>query len=265
VAWPEGVYLVGARVAGYNSAVFGLPANTSESTIVFFQATPGVVVATTKLSSLLTSRYGPLEHYEKLLQFLLRKLRLPAAALKTPLLATVRPKYGPSEPLPAGGPRAAARAAVAAAVAHLTRTSSMLITGNKAFAPTSNLTTLVRRCPVLKGWVQHNVSCVREGLGSNIDILGRQVGEAGSCAACGCKTPGMCANTRTDDNAQSAVGIGVAGALLNDARSVKIAQDIVKYVYFYSGARETPTNRSDASRGLIDWSVHEDPCCWFLK
>ena len=65
----------------------------------------------------------------------------------------------------------------------------------------------------------------------------------------------MCANTRTDDNAQSAIGIAVAGILLNDSRLLGVAEDIVDYLYFYSGAIEQPVKHSDGSRGMIDWFV----------
>jgi len=81
--------------------------------------------------------------------------------------------------------------------------------------------------------------------------------QQGTCSACGCNAKTnreqQCANTRTDDNAQSAIGIAVGGVLLNNTKYKKIASSIVDYVYTTSGAQETPQNRSDGSRGLVDW------------
>jgi hypothetical protein len=152
-------------------------------------------------------------------------------------------------------PSGAVQAAVGAAASHLTRTSGMLISGT--WSPVSNVSTLILRCPVTDEYkhLQGNVTCIREGFGSNIDYLGRQQGETGDCPACGCIRQGMCANTRTDDNAQSAIGIAVAGILLNDSRLLGVAEDIVDYLYFYSGAIEQPVKHSDGSRGMIDWFV----------
>ena len=196
-------------------------------------------------------RYGPLAAYTALLEFILAQLGLPASALKTPLVANVRPRYSVLEALPSGS----VQAAVGAAASHLTSTSGMLISGR--WSPVSNQSTLTRRCPVMDEYkhLQSNVTCIREGFGSNIDYRGRQQGETGDCLACGCVRKGMCANTRTDDNAQSAIGIAIAGKLLNDSRSLAVAKDIVEYLYLYSGAIEKPVNHSDGSRGLIDWFV----------
>ena len=49
-------HLVLARVAGFDRAVFHLPAETHP---VLFEASPHLLVATTKLSQFRTARYGP--------------------------------------------------------------------------------------------------------------------------------------------------------------------------------------------------------------
>ena len=51
----------------------------------------------------------------------------------------------------------------------------------------------------------------------------------------------------------AAVGIAVGGVLLNETKYKQIATSIIDYVYTTSGAQETPQNKSDGSRGLVDW------------
>ena len=57
IVLPLAVHVVSARVAGYDSAVFGIPANTNQTQIILFSATESVLVSTTKLSNLITARY----------------------------------------------------------------------------------------------------------------------------------------------------------------------------------------------------------------
>jgi hypothetical protein len=228
-AVPSCVHVMGARVAGYDTAVFGLPTDPNASTIVLFSATADVLISTTHLSNLITARYGPLVAYTALLRFMFTKLGLPTTALK-PLVASVRPHYSPDEMLPTNSQAAA----VEAAVHHLAVTSGLLYSGRDYMdsGSTSDVATLVRRCPVSAAYNdthQHNTTCIDEGFGSNIDFLGRQSGESGDCPACGCLVKGQCANTRTDDNAQSAIGFAVAGWVLNDTRYSNIAAAIVEY------------------------------------
>ena len=90
--------IVVARVAGYDTAVFGLPKETFP--ILFEHPGGNLLVATTKLSQFVTARYAPAEAWQavwhRILQWLCPGERVPRLAW-TP---TVRPSHGPREKLP---------------------------------------------------------------------------------------------------------------------------------------------------------------------
>ena len=95
--------------------------------------------------------------------------------------------------------------AVAAAVAHLTTTSKLL--HSRLATPPSDLATLKQHCPTTHPEDQLNATCIDEGMSSYINAKGNATREMGTCSACGCTAKTnreqQCANTRTDDNAQS--------------------------------------------------------------
>lgn len=93
-------HLVLARVAGVDTAVFGLE-NTPTIPLLFDHPRGNLLVATTKLSHFVTGRYMPDAAWHTIWQTILHRLQpdAPPAVLKwTP---TVRPSYGRDEALPA--------------------------------------------------------------------------------------------------------------------------------------------------------------------
>lgn len=89
---------------------------------------------------------------------------------------------------------------------------------------------------------------------------------------CSDDTNPSCSNTRTDDNAQSAVGFAAGAALLRaraDATSplyADVATGIVRYVYNQSGAHLTSgspflSGNSSGARGLVVWFTNT----WYVK
>jgi hypothetical protein len=92
--------LVVAKVAGFDTAVFGLPAKDVYP--ILFEHSLGVLVATTKLSQFITARYAPAEAWQTIWNHILSWLypgqRIPDLTW-TP---SVRPSYTRTEVLPAG-------------------------------------------------------------------------------------------------------------------------------------------------------------------
>lgn len=90
--------LVLARVAGYDTAVYGLP---NEYAPLLFEWQDGkAIVATTKLSGFITGRYAPAADWQTIWQFILGKLdpaHAPHPLQWTPVAGTA---YGPQEELP---------------------------------------------------------------------------------------------------------------------------------------------------------------------
>jgi len=95
---PHRVHLVWAKVAGVDTAVFGLKDTPTQP--LLFHYRDDCLIAATKLSSFVTGRYLPAAAWQKVWQVILGDLQpgKPVPELKwTP---TVRPSYGPGEPLP---------------------------------------------------------------------------------------------------------------------------------------------------------------------
>jgi len=93
-------HMVSVRVAGFDTAVFGL-ADTPTAPLLFELPNPRVMVATTKLSQFVTARYAPEDAWRVvwggIMQWLLPGQHLPELEW-TP---TVRATYGPDDELPA--------------------------------------------------------------------------------------------------------------------------------------------------------------------
>ena len=95
----EKPHLVLAKVAGVDTAVFGLQGTTSEP-LLFDRSHGGLLVATTKLSNFVTGRYMPQEAWRVVWQGILKRLQ-PEATPTLVWTATVRPTFTCDEPLPA--------------------------------------------------------------------------------------------------------------------------------------------------------------------
>ena len=87
--------LVAARVAGYDTAVFGLPAK-DVFPILFELPERGLIVATTRLSSFVTGRYAPAKDWPVVWERILAAL-----APKHPHRLAVVPVVRPACPAPA--------------------------------------------------------------------------------------------------------------------------------------------------------------------
>lgn len=93
----EGPHMVLARVAGVDTAVFGLK-DTPAAPLLFERG--NLLVATTKLSQFVTGRYLPEEAWRTIWQTILGRLQPDAPAPALQWTATVRTRFGRDEPLP---------------------------------------------------------------------------------------------------------------------------------------------------------------------
>ncbi len=101
--------LVCARVAGFDTAVFGLP-ETDVWPILFELPGDNVMVATTKLSHFVTGRYAPAEAWDTVWAKILGYLLPGQARPRLRWSPTVHPTFGPKAPLPADAAMNAFRA-----------------------------------------------------------------------------------------------------------------------------------------------------------
>lgn len=102
----EQPHLVIGRVAGFDTAVFGL---AQQSSPILFElpkrdGSGDVLVATTKLSHFLTGRYAPNDAWQSIWSFVFGWLQpgQPPASSALQWTARVRPSFGPQEALPEG-------------------------------------------------------------------------------------------------------------------------------------------------------------------
>lgn len=113
VPWPAGleVTLAVARVAGYDRAVYGLPAEAHPLLFVL-PGSASILVATSALSHFIRGRYGPQDAWKAIWERLLRWLAPADALPDLAWTAAVRVQAGPDVPMPGDAERAALRRSV---------------------------------------------------------------------------------------------------------------------------------------------------------
>ena len=158
------VIAVAARVAGYDTAVFGLPAD-GVAAILFEARADSVLVATTSFSNVLQGRYGPVRAWGSLLAFVLSWVG--STHTLAPLVPLVRPVHARNESLPSAV--VAERKTLAAAVTHLCDMSGLLYSSLSG----TQRVDLDRQCPVSTVPPAGNATaCINEGFSSVIDWRG---------------------------------------------------------------------------------------------
>lgn len=108
-----GADLVLARVAGFESAVFGLPDGGSQPLLFVHPTQTDLMVAATKLSNFVTARYAPADAWRHIWRHILSWLQRGRVHVQPAWTPTVRPSFARDSVLPAAVERAAFRRGVA--------------------------------------------------------------------------------------------------------------------------------------------------------
>lgn len=202
--------LVIARVAGYDTAVYGIP--PSASPILFKLPGREVLVATTKLSGFVTGRYAPSREWGLLWQRIINILD-PSADVTLKWTPIVRPAYSEHDKLPADAERRAFAEGVnwylhgrlLVSDEEKDEVEKLLLSGAETRATPS------ASAPTGDGsWG------ILEGYAAGIDYDGSQLQ----------RLP-----LRDDCNAEVAMAL----ALDDSPRSRKIAANLLRYIYVTSG------------------------------
>ena len=222
--------LVLARVAGYDQAVFGLPAKGAFA-ILFQLPEKNLVVATTKLSDFVTGRFAPAGRWELVWKKVL-DLLAPDLALELKIEPVVSAAYSATAKLPDGFESAAFSKAVDW-FAH----SHLLVHASQKEAFDQALRVgMENTLPPLASAPEGDGSLgIMEGYSSGISIDGEQ-------------KPRL--PLRADCNAESAMVFALDGGVKN----VVLARNLLDFVYFNSGICQGP--RADTNHpafGLIGW------------
>lgn len=229
----ENPLLVVARVAGFDTAVFGLPETAQP--LLFEVPERNLIVATTKLSGFVTGRYAPTYAWKIIWERILSMLD-PSGSPEIGWTPTVRPAYGRDDKLPKDFERKAFDAA-----ADWVFDSRLLIHPSRE---AEILTPLAQGAEAIEtpgsdSPVGDGSRGIMEGYASAIRHDGSQVQ----------RIP-----IRADCQTETAAVLALDGMLNGDVRSRKTASNLLDYVYFTSGmcghARGNPKH---PSFGHIAW------------
>ena len=218
------MHMVLARVAGRDQAAYGLAG--VESLPLLFECEGGsVLVCTSKFSQFVTARYAATEDWRIIWTRILEWL---APGKTLPILEWtphVRPSYGRGDSLPAN----AATEAIVRGVDWHTK-ARMLVHNSWKDGPRPAAPDLAWPC----GDGEHGLM---EGVRSEVDHLGRQPISWG---------------LRSDCNGESALAFALRAEIDNDARSAKIAANLLDWLYSRSGM--FIDDPAKPSHGLIAWT-----------
>jgi hypothetical protein len=226
--------MVIARVAGFDTAVYGIP--DSASPILFRLPGHDALIATTKLSGFVTGRYAPTADWGILWERILGMLD-PESTVLLKWTPTVRPAYGKDEKLPADAER---RAFVEGVGWYLN--SRLLVTPKDKPTVEKLLLSGAECWPVPSSRETGDGSCgILEGYAAGIDHNGNQQQ----------RLP-----LRDDCNAEVAMALAVGGSVNDDERSRKIADNLLHYIYVDSGlCGGERANPKHPAFGLIAWGA----------
>ena len=231
----DSAHLVAARVAGFDTAVFGLP--KSNAPLLFELPGGRALVATTKLSHFVTGRYAPQDAWQALwagvLAWLCPDTKLPALTW-TP---AVRPSFGRDEPLPIDAEqRAADRGGEWFVRSKLLLHPSRAAEADRAAQGGGQVTSPPTDAPVgdgTLGILEAPLSVIRSD-GSQMQSVAR----------------------RGDCHAESAMALAFSAKLRGDIAKGTVARNLLNFYYFTSDARKR--ERADPGHGaygLIAWGT----------
>jgi len=215
----EKPYLVAARVAGYDTAVFGID-DVKSWPILFEHPRGDILVSTTKLSQFVTARYAPKDAVQAVWRMILGWLRPGTRAPTLDWTPSVRPTYGPDAELPAD----AVRQAVVRGIdwhtrAKMLRDAEFQERYADVDSPVVTLAPMPGSLPKEQRSSGDGQYAMREGFNSTIYHTGKQR-----------VRPAV----RTDVVGESALAFALRSKIDGDPRSRRIAANLLDWIYFTS-------------------------------
>lgn len=233
----ERTHLVAARVAGFDTAVFGLPKDNKDKEVwpILFEHPRGdLLVATTKLSQFATSRYAPGDAWPAVWRMILGWVTRGNVAAELKSTPTVRPSFGREEPLPADARWQAIRRGVAwyeraRLLVHPSWKDKVLAQPEVAPAPPADWPIGDGRCGILEG-------------------------HSSSMFADGCQPVRW--SLRADCNSESAMALAMHGLVDPSPQSRAVASNLLDFVYVRSALQQGPRGDPQSpSYGLLGWDT----------
>lgn len=227
--------LVLARVAGYDTAAYGLPAAT---TPLLFRDKQGDWIATTKLSNFVTGRYAPADKWLVLWRQVLGTLDPSGRSPRLFVEPSVRPAYSRNAVLP----KRAEADAVAGYARWIDRSGLLIAPGRQEQLYKLMRSGVETTLPPVRDEPNGDGSLgLMEGFASQIQPDGSQIR----------RTP-----IRADCHAETAMALALRATLSDDLRSEQVARNLLDFLYFKSdmqgGVRGNPKH---PAFGLIAWGA----------
>lgn len=230
-------HLVLAKVAGVDTAVFGLK-DTPAMPLLFEHPRGDLLVATSKLSDFVVSRAMPHTAWATIWQTILGRLQPGLSAVKLTWTPTVRPTYGPKDPLPANAEEQAVR-----------RSADWMVRSRILRHPSWPREVLdralryntVRDMPPADWPLGDGSLGILEGFSSTIHADGGQP---------------MRYAVRNDCMGEVAMLMALHAATGGRADHAKIAANLLDYTFTASGLAAGPrADPSSPSYGLVGWAL----------
>lgn len=237
-------HLVVAKVAGVDTAVFGLQDTVAEP-LLFDHPRGNLLVATTKLSHFVRGRYLPTEAWRTIWETILARLDPSGRRVELRWTPTVRPSFGPADPLPAD------------AEAQALRRSAEWIAASRSLRHAdwpqealdrSLVYNTVRDMPRSQWPAGDGSAGVLEGFSSTLHRDGSQP---------------MRYAVRNDCTAEVALLLGLDAAVNRRPENACRAAHLLDYIFDKSGLATGPrADPQSPSFGLVGWALDHPGAYW---
>lgn len=230
-------HLVLARVAGFDTALYGLPEQTAP--VLFEHSRGNLLVATTALSRFVTARYAPVDAWRAIWRWILQWACPDVAMPELDVTQNVRSTYASDDALPETAGLDAARRGVA-----WFRNAKLFIDATWQDAARHRLETYpdgTGRGPDA-AWSSGDGSCgMLEGASSRIHPDGTQDWRY---------------HVRADCVGETSMAMASAWALFGDTGARDIAANLNDFIYTHSVYTQGPRANPDSpSYGLVSWTT----------
>ncbi|MCC6494410.1 MAG: hypothetical protein IT424_15475 [Pirellulales bacterium] len=227
-----------ARVAGFDTAVYGLP---NESFPILLETDGNALIAATKLSNFVTARYAPTADWVTLWIHLLKELDPAGAPHPVSAAPSVHPAYDKQSPLPP-----AAQSQSLDRLANWYLRSRLLLNARRA----AEIHELLKAGQEVVPPPAADDSDDGAGDGSHgiLEGYASQILPDGSQLQ---RTP-----IRADCQAETAAVLALHAAVRNDQQSRRVAENLLDYLYFDSELCQLDRgNPEHPAYGLISWGA----------
>jgi len=239
----EKPHLVIARVAGFDTAVYGLP-EQHVWPILFEHPKAKILVSTTKLSQFVTGRYGPNDAWEPIWRMILGWLQPEQAIPRLRWTPSVRPSYARDEPLPADAELRAIR-----------RGNEWVLKARMLIHPswhTADWGTGPRLGAMSAGFFAAEKTALRFALPEGDGSAGILEGYESKIHYDGSQKARW--SLRTDCTGEEVAPFVLGGHLLNEPRWIEIGRNLADFVLFKFDATAPWRDPKHPAFGLIGWA-----------